>query len=187
AGLVRVRGSREGENVVISVKDNGPGVRPEDATRIFTPFFTTKGPGRGMGMGLTIAWRVVQSLEGTLELRAGPGAEFVLRLPRKQSRLRAVSCRTRLKRRGTAAPPPRRNLLRALHQRGSVALLPLPRSRDRRHQILDVAADPILALRRPRQRLRGALEILLGRELEPAGLLRQVLELPQLTIERERG
>jgi len=86
-----VRGSREGENVVISVKDNGPGVRPEDATRIFTPFFTTKGPGRGMGMGLTIAWRVVQSLEGTLELRPGPGAEFVLRLPRKQSRLRAVS------------------------------------------------------------------------------------------------
>jgi len=90
-GLVTVRGSREGENVVISVKDNGPGVRPEDATRIFTPFFTTKGPGRGMGMGLTIAWRVVQSLEGTLELRPGPGAEFVLRLPRKQSRLRAVS------------------------------------------------------------------------------------------------
>jgi signal transduction histidine kinase len=90
-GLVRVRGGLEGENLVISVKDNGPGVRPEDAQRIFTPFFTTKGPGRGMGMGLTIAWRVVQSLGGTLEARPGQGAEFVLRLPRKQSRLRAVS------------------------------------------------------------------------------------------------
>jgi len=90
-GVVRVRGFREEENVVISVKDNGPGVRSEDIQRIFTPFFTTKGPGRGMGMGLTIAWRVVQSLGGTLEVRPGLGAEFVIRVPRKQSRLRAVS------------------------------------------------------------------------------------------------
>ena len=91
SGLVRVRGLHEGEKLLLAVKDNGPGIRPEDAQRIFTPFFTTKGPGRGMGMGLTIVWRVVQSLGGTLEARPGPGAEFVLRVPRKQSRLRAVS------------------------------------------------------------------------------------------------
>jgi signal transduction histidine kinase len=42
-------------------------------------------------MGLTIAWRVIQSLGGTLEVRPGLGAEFVIRVPRKQSRLRAVS------------------------------------------------------------------------------------------------
>ena len=91
SGLVKVRGFVEGETVVMTVKDNGPGVRPEEMARIFTPFFTTKGPGRGMGLGLTIAWRVVQSLGGTLEVRPGPGAEFVVRLPRKQARLRAVS------------------------------------------------------------------------------------------------
>jgi signal transduction histidine kinase len=90
-GKVRVRGFHDGEDLVLSVKDNGPGVRSEDVQRIFTPFFTTKGPGRGMGMGLTIAWRVVQSLGGTLEVRPGLGAEFVLRIPRKQTRLRAVS------------------------------------------------------------------------------------------------
>ncbi|HYS08330.1 MAG TPA: ATP-binding protein [Myxococcales bacterium] len=90
-GQVRLRAYREDENLVISVKDNGPGVRSEDIQRIFTPFFTTKGPGRGMGMGLTIAWRVTQSLGGTLEVRPGLGAEFVIRVPRKQSRLRAVS------------------------------------------------------------------------------------------------
>ena len=90
-GLVRVRGAVEGDAMVLTVKDNGPGVRQEDLARIFTPFFTTKGAGRGMGLGLTIAWRVVQSLGGTLEVRPGPGAEFVLRLPRKQPRLRAVS------------------------------------------------------------------------------------------------
>ena len=86
-----MRGFREEENVVLSVKDNGPGIRSEDIQRIFTPFFTTKGPGRGMGMGLTIAWRVVQSLGGTLEVKPGLGAEFVIRVPRKQLRLRAVS------------------------------------------------------------------------------------------------
>jgi signal transduction histidine kinase len=89
-GLVRVTGLRQGSSVVLSVKDNGPGVKPEDAQRIFTPFFTTKGPGRGMGMGLTIAWRVVQSLGGTLEVKPGPGAEFVLRVPAK-GQLKAVS------------------------------------------------------------------------------------------------
>src|SRR5260221_77451 len=90
-GLVRVRGSGDAEWLTITVKDNGPGVRSEDLPRIFTPFFTTKGPGRGRGMGLTIVWRVVQSLGGTLEVLPGPGAEFVLRLPRKQTQLRAVS------------------------------------------------------------------------------------------------
>jgi signal transduction histidine kinase len=44
-----------------------------------------------MGLGLTIAWRVVQNLGGTLEVLPGPGAEFVLRVPRKQAHLRAVS------------------------------------------------------------------------------------------------
>jgi signal transduction histidine kinase len=90
-GRVRVRGYGDGDALVVTVKDNGPGVRSEDLPRIFTPFFTTKGPGRGMGLGLTIAWRVVQNLGGTLEVLPGPGAEFVLRVPRKQARLRAVS------------------------------------------------------------------------------------------------
>jgi signal transduction histidine kinase len=92
SGLVRVRGYIDEENkLVLSVKDNGPGVKPEDAARIFTPFFTTKGPGRGMGMGLTIAWRVVQAMGGNLQVLPGPGAEFIMRVPRKQAQLRAVS------------------------------------------------------------------------------------------------
>jgi signal transduction histidine kinase len=92
SGQVSVRGYIDEEDkLVLSVKDNGPGVKPEDAARIFTPFFTTKGPGRGMGMGLTIAWRVVQALGGNLQVLPGPGAEFVMRVPRKQPKLRAVS------------------------------------------------------------------------------------------------
>ena len=90
-GTVVVRGRREGGSLVLSVKDNGPGVKAEDAARIFTPFFTTKGPGRGMGMGLTIAWRVVRSLGGSLEVKPGPGAEFVVRVPLAQPQMLAVS------------------------------------------------------------------------------------------------
>src|SRR5207249_6290872 len=91
SGRVDVDGRVENGRLVLTVKDNGHGIKPEDRARLFTPFFTTKGPGRGMGMGLTIAWRVVQSLGGTLDLKPGPGAEFVIRIPRKQALLRAVS------------------------------------------------------------------------------------------------
>jgi signal transduction histidine kinase len=78
----------EGEELVLKVRDNGHGIKAEDRARIFTPFFTTKGPGRGMGMGLTIVWRVVKSLGGTLDVdsEVGRGTEFTVRVPRSQSR-----------------------------------------------------------------------------------------------------
>jgi signal transduction histidine kinase len=83
AGRIRVRGRREGGFVTLSVADNGPGIGPEDQAKIFTPFFSTKDPGKGMGMGLTIARRVVTSLGGTLRVKSqrGSGAEFVVRIP----------------------------------------------------------------------------------------------------------
>lgn len=86
-GVVRIRGWRENAFVMLSVKDNGGGIKAEDQARIFTPFFTTKGPGRGMGLGLTIAWRVVQSLGGNLAVHSSPGegAEFLVRLPAPRS------------------------------------------------------------------------------------------------------
>jgi signal transduction histidine kinase len=83
-GRVRLRGAAEGEWLVLSVADNGPGIDPEARARLFTPFFTTKGPGRGVGLGLTITRRVVQTLRGSIDVVSSPGqgAEFVVRLPR---------------------------------------------------------------------------------------------------------
>jgi signal transduction histidine kinase len=85
-GVVRVEGRSEGATLVLSVKDNGPGISPEAQGRLFTPFFTTKGPDRGMGLGLTISRRVVQSLGGTLQVVSTPGrgAEFTVRVPRRR-------------------------------------------------------------------------------------------------------
>ncbi len=82
-GRVWVTGRRENSRVVLSVRDNGPGIAPEVRERIFTPFFTTKGPGKGLGMGLTITWRVVRALGGAIKVDSNPGqgTEFVLTLP----------------------------------------------------------------------------------------------------------
>jgi len=91
-GRVSVRGSAEADLLVLSVKDNGPGIDPALQARLFTPFFTTKSPGRGMGLGLTITRRVVQGLGGTLQVSSPPGegAEFTVRVPRRQGRREAV-------------------------------------------------------------------------------------------------
>jgi signal transduction histidine kinase len=92
-GRVRIGGRVEAEHLVITVSDNGPGIPLDVQGRLFTPFFTTKGPGRGMGLGLTIARRVVQGLGGTLQVTSAPGsgAEFVVRVPRRQRRPQAVA------------------------------------------------------------------------------------------------
>jgi two-component system NtrC family sensor kinase len=86
SGRVRIAGTVEGDELVIRVKDNGPGIPPDVQARLFTPFFTTKPAGRGMGLGLTIVRRVVQGLGGTLQVQSAPGAgaEFVVRVPRRQ-------------------------------------------------------------------------------------------------------
>ena len=83
-GRVWIHGCVDGEFVAITVADDGPGIRPEDQAKVFTPFFTTKTQGRGTGMGLTIAQRVVTSAGGVIRLKSqsGAGAEFLVRMPR---------------------------------------------------------------------------------------------------------
>jgi C4-dicarboxylate-specific signal transduction histidine kinase len=66
------------------VADNGPGIPAPERERVFDPFYTTKQPGEGTGLGLSNALRYAEELGGTLELDAGGsggGAVFVLRLP----------------------------------------------------------------------------------------------------------
>lgn len=71
-----------GDDVVITVADNGPGIPPEVMSRLFTPFVTTKPA--GLGLGLVISGDIVKDLGGTLHAlnRPGGGAEFTLRLQR---------------------------------------------------------------------------------------------------------
>lgn len=73
-----------GPEVELSIRDWGPGVRPEDVDRLFTPFFSTKP--QGLGMGLCISRSIIERHQGTLMLdqHAAPGARFVIRLPRAE-------------------------------------------------------------------------------------------------------
>lgn len=76
------RGRGHFDFVECRIADNGPGVAAEDRVRIFDPFFSTKKPGEGTGLGLSNALRFAEELGGALTLEdAGPGAVFALRLP----------------------------------------------------------------------------------------------------------
>lgn len=80
---VELRIRSTGDRWSVSVADRGSGMPPEILARVGEPFFTTKEPGRGMGLGLFLGRAVVERLGGGLELtsRAGEGTEVVLSVP----------------------------------------------------------------------------------------------------------
>ncbi len=83
-GVIRVRSSRRGEDVEISISDTGTGIPPAHRERVFDAFFTTKTPGRGSGQGLAIARAIIEDHHGgKLTFRANPvrGTTFVIRFP----------------------------------------------------------------------------------------------------------
>ncbi len=59
--------------LAVSVGDSGPGMAPEVLSRIFQPYFTTKGPQQGTGLGLSIVLRLVKTAKGVLHVRTEPG------------------------------------------------------------------------------------------------------------------
>ena len=69
--------------VVITVRDNGPGIPQEDLARIFDPFYTTKEVGHGTGLGLAVVYNLVQDNEGDINVYNDDGAVFEIILPLK--------------------------------------------------------------------------------------------------------
>ena len=81
-GNVSVSAHHEGERVIVKVVDDGPGVPPEMQGRIFEPFYTTKGVGKGSGLGLDVVRRILHKHQGAIELESREGmTEFLVRLP----------------------------------------------------------------------------------------------------------
>ena len=83
-GTLRITTRAEDDAVVVEIADTGPGLSEEAAARAFDAFFTTKDVGKGTGLGLDIARRVVvERHEGTIELvREGDETVARIRLPR---------------------------------------------------------------------------------------------------------
>ncbi|HMD35529.1 MAG TPA: ATP-binding protein [Vicinamibacterales bacterium] len=81
--VVRTWQDRDRETVVLEINDDGPGIPSDLQPKIFDPFFTTKEVGKGTGLGLTVAYAIVQEHGGRirLESRAGSGASFYVELP----------------------------------------------------------------------------------------------------------
>ena len=82
-GEVRLSWSQRGSEVWLAVADTGPGISPEVRRHLFDPYFSGRESGRGLGVGLAKAWRIVTMHGGTIEVESGPGQGTIMtiRLP----------------------------------------------------------------------------------------------------------
>jgi PAS domain S-box-containing protein len=82
-GRITVSSRVEGENLQITIEDNGQGMSDEQVEKIFEPFFTTKGVGEGTGLGLWVSYGIVKSFHGQIrvESQGGEGSSFIILLP----------------------------------------------------------------------------------------------------------
>jgi signal transduction histidine kinase len=84
-GEIRIRAFARDNDVVVEICDNGPGMPPEIRDRIFEPFYTTKPPGSGTGLGLHISHNVVARHGGRINVQSRPGETcFEVCLPRER-------------------------------------------------------------------------------------------------------
>lgn len=85
---VEVTLASDGNDIVLSVKDNGKGISQEHIKKIFEPFFTTKGEDQGLGIGLSLTKRIVEKdLGGTITVisKVGEGTLFTIRIPKNNT------------------------------------------------------------------------------------------------------
>ncbi len=81
-GVIKISTRGENEVAVLEISDNGSGITPENLSKLFTPFFTTKPIGQGTGLGLAISHGIVERHGGTISVQSevGIGTTFTIRL-----------------------------------------------------------------------------------------------------------
>jgi signal transduction histidine kinase len=82
-GKLTIKANKKKDKILISVQDTGVGIPEEVKTKMFTPLFTTKS--KGQGLGLAVVKRLVEALNGqiTFESQPNKGTKFVVELPQK--------------------------------------------------------------------------------------------------------
>lgn len=84
AGRLRISAAlTPNDELELRIADNGSGISPDHLSRVFEPFFSTKGEGHGTGLGLPIVRNIVERHSGTIDIESelGEGTTFVLRFP----------------------------------------------------------------------------------------------------------
>jgi signal transduction histidine kinase len=79
---------KEAEQIIIEIKDNGPGIPAESIKYIFDPFYTTKQAGGGTGLGLSVSYFIITENHGgnmTVESQIDKGTKFTIKLPVKRN------------------------------------------------------------------------------------------------------
>ena len=97
---------------ILEINDDGPGIPDDLQPKIFDPFFTTKEVGKGTGLGLTVAYAIVQEHGGRIRLESRPdtGASFYVELPVTGAKAAAAgAARARRRRRAVERSPARRS------------------------------------------------------------------------------
>ncbi len=84
--VVEVTARKTGDRALVTFRDNGTGIDPAVADRVFDPYFTTKDVGEGTGLGLSTCKEVVEQCGGTISVRSEPGqfCEFTLDFPARE-------------------------------------------------------------------------------------------------------
>jgi len=79
----------KGDQIIISLKDNGIGMKEIVKRRLFEPFFTTKEIGKGTGLGLSISFGIMEQHKGniTIKSKENQGSEFIITLPVQQTKI----------------------------------------------------------------------------------------------------
>jgi len=85
-GTITIRTGATDSTVWVEISDTGKGISVENQKRIFEPFFTTKAVGQGTGLGLSLAYSIIQKHHGKLEVTSevGHGSSFRVEIPQKQ-------------------------------------------------------------------------------------------------------
>ena len=96
-GKIMVSGFTDNGTIIVRIADNGSGIPPDKIEQIFHPFYTTKAPGKGTGLGLFIVKQVVERNKGTIsvESQIGVGTTFTLRFPTAVASLTANQANAR--------------------------------------------------------------------------------------------
>lgn len=83
SGEIYVRTRSKSELIIIEISDNGPGIPKENLEKIFLPFYSSKGYGKGTGLGLTIVKRILEEHGGSIKVHSlqGKGTDFTMTLP----------------------------------------------------------------------------------------------------------